>query len=148
MATPVDMIERLEQLKAGYETMISLSVEDTAAEFGRLNVEQMFAGMLSNDEQIEPPYAESTIRRKRKKGQPYDRVTLRDTNEFHEAYRLQVINDYLVEDSDVPYAEYLEKRYTPQIWGLNDENQEEYVDNFLAPDLQGKVSELTGLQHK
>jgi hypothetical protein len=148
MATPVDMLERMEQLKREYDTLVVISVEDTAEEFGKLNTDQMYAGQLNDGTAIKPPYAASTVAIKKRKGQPYDRVTLRDTGAFNDAFRLQVIGQDLVEDSDVPYAPNLEKKYTEAIWGLNEANHEEYVDNYLAPDLQEKVSELTGLQHK
>jgi|SRR5581483_11286675 len=146
MANPVEMIERLEQLKQEYETMVMLSVEDTAVEFGKLNTDQMYAGQLNNGTPILPPYAASTIAIKKRKGQPYDRVTLRDTGAFHNAFRLQVIGKDLIEDSDVEYAPDLEKKYSTAIWGLNEANHEEYIDNYMAPDLQEKVSELTGLK--
>lgn len=148
MARPLDIIERMEQLKSEYETLITISVEDTAAEFGKLNTEQMYEGQLSTGEAITPSYSANTVKIKKKKGQPYDRVTLKDTGDFYRGYHLQVISGELVEDSNVQYAPVLEKKYSPAIWGLNDANHEEYVNEFLAPDLQAKVSEATGLQHK
>jgi hypothetical protein len=148
MAHPLDMIERLEQLKREYDTLVTISVEDTAAEFGKLNTEQMYEGVLSNNEPIEPPYAQSTIQRKKQKGQPYDRVTLKDTGNFYRGYHLQVINGEVVEDSNVQYAPELEKKYSPAIWGLNEESHETYVNFYLEPDLQKRVSDATGLQHK
>lgn len=148
MAHPIDIIERLEQLKGEYETLITLSIEDTAAEFGKLNTEQMYQGQLNNGDAIQPAYAANTIAIKKRKGQPYDRVTLRDTGEFHRAFRLQVIGDELVEDSDVEYSPSLEKKYSPAIWGLNDENFETYIDDDLTPLIKEKVSEITGLTTK
>jgi hypothetical protein len=148
MAHPLDIIDRMEQLKREYETLITISVEDTAADFKKMNTEQMYEGVLNNGEPIQPEYAVSTIARKKSKGQPYDRVTLRDKGDFYRGYHLQVINGELVEDSNVQYAPDLEKKYTPKIYGLNEENHETYVNFYLEPDLQKRVSDLTGLQHK
>lgn len=50
----------------------------------KLNTEeQLFkAGIRETGVKITPPYRPMTIRIKRKKGQPYDRVTLRDTGRW------------------------------------------------------------------
>lgn len=127
------------------ETLVMMAVEDTAVQFGKLNTEQMYEGRLSTGESITPPYAASTVAIKRRKGQPTDRVTLRDTRRFHEAYRLQVIGSDLIEDSDVSYSDYLTKKYTPQIWGLDDENHEIYVNEDMGPVLKKLISNETGL---
>lgn len=148
MANPLDVIERFEQLKSEYETLVAISVEDTAAEFAKLNQEQMYEGVKSNNEPIEPAYSQSTIQRKKQKGQPYDRVTLKDTGDFYRGYHLQVINGELVEDSNVTYAPKIEKKYGAGIWGLSDDSNETYVNFYLEPDLQKRVSDLTGLQKK
>jgi hypothetical protein len=143
MATPVDIIERFESLDI--ETLVTIAIEDTAAQFGKLNTDQMYAGRLSTGQEITPPYAASTVAIKRRKGQPTDRVTLRDTHRFHDAYRLQVIGPDLVEDSDVSYATYLEQKYSDKIWGLDDENHEIYVNEDMGPVLKQLISNETGL---
>jgi hypothetical protein len=55
--------------------------------------DQTFLGLDGYGRRIEPPYAERTIRRKIRKGQPIDRVTLRDTGAMMSFVRLKVIAD-------------------------------------------------------
>lgn len=70
---------------------------------------------------IVPPYRPRTIRRKMKKGQPYDRVTLRDTGKFHRSLRVHYTTNgfYVYSPSGaVKYSKYLESRYGKEIYGI------------------------------
>lgn len=100
----------MEQLKREYETLVTISIEDTAADFGKLNTEQMYEGQLSTGAAILPHYSANTVAIKKRKGQPYDRVTLKDTGDFYRGYHLQVISGELVEDSNVQYAPDLDRK--------------------------------------
>ena len=55
-----------------------------------LNRKQMFEGVKSDDTITLPPYAQSTVRLKIKKLQPYDRVTLKNTGAFYDNLLLEV----------------------------------------------------------
>lgn len=48
-----------------------------------LQQEQLSAGLLDMGDEIKPPYRPRTIEKKKKKGQPTDRVTLRDKGAFY-----------------------------------------------------------------
>ena len=76
-------------------------------------------------EPIEPPYAKRTVQRKRRKGQPYDRVTLRDKGKFHKSLRVYyTANGFYVKSRGVRskkgfrYDQFLESKYTDRIYGL------------------------------
>ena len=76
-------------------------------------------------EPIEPPYAKRTVQRKRRKGQPYDRVTLRDKGKFHKSLRVYyTANGFYVKSRGVRskkgfrYDQFLEGKYTDRIYGL------------------------------
>jgi len=47
-----------------------------------LNIQQMMGGRRSDGSNIEPEYTPFTVQIKKAKGQPYDRVTLRDEGDF------------------------------------------------------------------
>ena len=84
------------------------------------------------------PYAPRTIKNKKKKGQPYDRVTLRDTGEFHAS--LKVIfddNGFYVTSTD-DKAKYLLSRYGKTIFRLTNENLKTVLDNYIRPSLKEK----------
>lgn len=74
---------------------------------------------------ILPLYSKRTIQRKKKKGQPYDRVTLRDTGRFHKSLRVHYTADgfYVFSPSgSVRYLKYIEARYGKDIYNLQRDN--------------------------
>lgn len=84
-----------------------------------LNIAQMQAGKRNDDTRITPEYAPKTIILKKKKGQPYDRVTLRDTGDFHNSLR---VKRYPRQKELFAYdvkSEYLQDKYGDGILGLN-----------------------------
>lgn len=85
------------------------------------------------------PYAERTIKKKQKKGQPYDRVTLRDTGEFHSSLRVECDDKgfYIVSSDDK--AKYLLERYGTTIFRLTNENLKELLNNYIRPSLAKKL---------
>lgn len=85
------------------------------------------------------PYAPRTIKKKKKKGQPYDRVTLRDTGEFHASLRVESDeNGFYIVSSDEK-AEYLLERYGTTIFRLTNENLKELLNNYIRPSLAKKL---------
>ncbi len=105
----------------------------------------MYEGVLSTGQPITPEYTSRTVEIKKQKGQVYDHVTLNDTNAFFEQMYAQVDNDQINIDSPVPYEPELVEKYGPEIYGLDDENREEYIDDALFPKVKQKVEEQTKL---
>lgn len=68
------------------------------------------------------PYTPVTIEIKRKKGQPYDRVTLRDTGAFHKGFIIKADREGFSITSTDGKTEELETRYGEEIFGLTDDN--------------------------
>lgn len=68
------------------------------------------------------PYAQSTIRRKIRKGQPHTRVTLRDTGAFHAAFRVVTTPKGFYITSDDYKTQWLVNKYGESIFRLTDEN--------------------------
>lgn len=63
--------------------------ETTIATITEMNAQQLFEGKRSDDSEIDPEYKPYTVRVKQDKGQPTDRVTLRDTGEFYDELRVK-----------------------------------------------------------
>lgn len=81
------------------------------------------------------PYSPYTIEIKKMKGQPTDRVTLRDTGDFHESFYIEVGNDrFEIRASDWK-AEKLMKKYGRGILGLTQENLAELIWQYIYPEL-------------
>lgn len=70
------------------------------------------------------PYAPSTIRIKARKGQPSNRVTLKDTGDFYKTFDVQVKNNanFTITANTMKSGQDLEDRWGDDIVGLQDEN--------------------------
>lgn len=91
------------------------------------------------------PYQPLTIRIKREKGQPVDRVTLRDTGDFQSSFYLEVGNEQFEIKANDWKTDDLIKKYGREILGLTDENLSELIWDFIYPDILGKAkSEIYG----
>ena len=87
------------------------------------------------------PYTPKTIEIKEIKGQPTNRVTLRDTGEFHASFRVITSNDSFTITADDWKTEFLMRQYGRQIIGLTDENAQELITEYIYPDLISKARE-------
>lgn len=81
------------------------------------------------------PYSSITIQIKREKGQPTDRVTLRDEGDFHHSFYLDVGLDRFEIKAGDWKTEELIKKYGRQILGLTDENIASLIWDYIYPDL-------------
>lgn len=106
----------------------------------------MFSGKLSTGEDITPEYALSTIAAKKRKGQPYDRVTLRDTGDFYTSRFVFADQGKIVNGSDVQYSEFLVKRYGEQIYGLDTENRKDFTFGPYWGVLKRRLENISGLK--
>ena len=85
------------------------------------------------------PYAPRTIKKKQRKGQPYDRVTLRDTGEFHASLKVVFDDDGFYVTSTDDKAQYLLKRYGKTIFRLTNENLKILLNEYIRPSLKAKL---------
>lgn len=109
--------KRLKSLKS--QTKISLIYDDIGRSFERqrlkilaYNRANLLRGKDVAGDDIEPPYTRRTRILKRRKAQPFDRVTLRDTGRFHRSMNFKVSKkSVLFFSKDKVYRKYLEKKY-------------------------------------
>lgn len=77
-------------------------------------------------------YSPKTISIKKEKGQPYDRVTLRDTGDFYAAFHLKVDKaGFSISSTDWKTGELLDKY--GNVFGLTTENRLHVTWHFLFP---------------
>lgn len=88
------------------------------------------------------PYTPKTIEIKEIKGQPTDRVTLRDTGDFHASFRLIIERDKFTITADDFKTEGLIRKYGRQILGLTDENASELAHEYIYPELLKKARDV------
>lgn len=88
------------------------------------------------------PYSPVTIAIKEAKGQPTNRVTLRDEGDFESSFFLEVGKEsFEIKASDFK-TEHLIKMYGRQILGLTDENLSTLIWQYIYPDLLEKTKEI------
>jgi hypothetical protein len=93
----------------------------------KFNTDQLDSGQASDGSEVQPSYRPSTIERKKRKGQPYDRVTLKDEGDFHASFFVRFGSDQK--------RVYLERKYGTDIYGLSPENLGQLIglinDDFI-----------------
>jgi hypothetical protein len=118
-----DYIARLRTITVfSQEEQIFKILKENEATIIDLNLSQLSNGQDSDGKPIEPPYTELTREIKREKGQPVDRVTLRDEGDFYRGFFMS--DDFpMVFDSKDWKTDKLTDKYGSEIFGLNKENQ-------------------------
>ena len=105
------------------------------AEIIDLNTEQLFTGLDANKQAITPSYRPLTITIKRQKGQPTNRVTLKDTGDIYDGFEVRFDKEYFAIFSNDDKAEKIERKYGKDIFGLDQDAMFEIAQN-IKPDLQ------------
>ena len=125
MATISQMIEKFEAVDIA--TVVRTAVQDTEQEYADKNAEQLFTGVTAKGDYITPPYTRRTVREKQQKGQPADRVTLRDKGGFYRGLYVRVEGNNVVAGSTDPKADDLQDKYGADIFTIGGEFKREYV---------------------
>lgn len=130
-----DKIEVLKQFNRRPEhTVMELAKEYEPEIVDFVTDEQLFRGKDSEGQTITPAYRPLTIQIKSAKGQPTDRVTLKDTGAFHRSIEVEFRDDQFAIVATDRKVRKLEGKYGTKILGLNDDGQQELID-MIRPDL-------------
>ncbi len=125
---------------------VVVTIEETAETIADFNRKQLFAGLRSTGTEIKPSYAPYTILVKDQKGQPTDRVTLKDSGSFYDGIEVDVNSEtYNLSSSDEKTDE-LMKKYGDRIFGLTKESRGEYVAFTFFPALREKITKKLGFK--
>lgn len=131
--------KRVEAFRDSINVTIRETITDNEAFIIDMNVEDQLyqQGVNRNAVPISDyaPYRELTISIKRVKNQPTNRVTLRDTGDFHSSFYLQIGEDAFAIDARDSKTDDLIKKYGRQILGLTDENLTELIREYIYPSL-------------
>ena len=104
----------------------------------KLNREQLWDGERADNTPVKPDYTPYTVQLKTVKGQPTDRVTLKDTGAFYGSIKASVQSKSLSLYATDPKTKKLETKYKPEIIGLQDKNKE-VVAKSMLPDLKSEL---------
>ncbi len=103
--------------------------------------EQMYQGIDSKGIDIKPAYADSTIKIKRKKLQPTDRVTLFDTGAFYNSLEIIAGENDAVIRTVISYSVFLVDKYA-DILGLDEENWTKFLENYTIPTIKKNFDDI------
>lgn len=145
-------IERIEAMAAGFKavprvlaTTLDQVVHDNATEFELDNLEQLEAGLDATGQRIEPPYTGTTRELKKQKGQPTDRVTLKDKGDFYRGIVAQVRGEQVENVGTDEKTAALEEKYGPDIVGVSEPHLEDFRQELVLPELQYQTNRTLGL---
>lgn len=88
------------------------------------------------------PYSPLTVQIKQTKGQPTDRVTLRDEGDFYNSFFIKVESDHFEVKASDTKAGKLTKEFGAEIMEFTDENLNEVIWSYIYPHLIFKLKEM------
>ena len=143
MVEAVDnLLKQLDRLSI--DKIVIEAAKEKEVEIIAMNTEQLYSGIDGEGNRITPLYAQSTIKAKRRKNQPTDRVTLKDKGDFYDSfeviYREQEIELIARDEKRV----YLFRRYGEQVVGLTEENINK-LSELLAESIKEKLKKNFGV---
>lgn len=129
-----NMIDDLESFEATKDQILLDLVKDREATVISMNVDdQLYQGIDAEGQEVAPEYAASTIHKKRRKGDPYDRVTLRDEGDFHTSFFVVYGGDEFTLDARDSKKQWLDRKYGETIYGLTPDNIDR-LSNMIKDD--------------
>ena len=103
--------------------------------------EQMYLGINADGNAITPDYAKATINYKKRTGQPYDRVTLKDSGDFYDSMKLIIGNNSMFIMNTKKYWIYLIDKYA-DILGITDTNLQTFVNTYTLPIIKQNFDDI------
>ena len=107
----------------------------------QLQTEQVYSGTTNKGGDIKPSYALSTRITKRRKGQPTDRVTLRDTGDFYNSLEIIAGGNAMIIRTIISYSIYLINKYA-DILGLTADNWQSFIDEYTLPTIKRNFDDI------
>ena len=136
MSNPIrDIVKKIRQIRKRLDKIIIDAVKENEDIVIDLNTSQLFQGKESTGEAITPPYRPMTISIKASKGQPTNRVTLKDEGDFYRGFFVNYSNDWFALGSDDEKALKLERKYGTDIYGLTQESIDELCE-YIKEDVE------------
>lgn len=129
--------------KLSIEGVIAISLDQEKEAYLDLQREQFAEGEKSTGNPILPLYAASTVKKKIRKGLPYDRVTLYETGKYWGELYASIDTTGLHIGSEAEYAIWIERRYDQghPLYGLTPGNRLKFRA-LLEPVFIGNVKKV------
>ena len=132
----------VERLRTSINESIRTSVDNNKTVIKTMQTEeQMYQGINASGNSITPDYANSTINYKKRTGQPYDRVTLKDSGDFYDSMKLIIGNNSMFIMNTKKYWIYLIDKYA-DILGITDTNLQTFVNTYTLPIIKQNFDDI------
>jgi hypothetical protein len=129
------LLDRLEKVALDrIEVFVDKAATAQAGLMADLNREQLNDGIKSDGTPITPAYKPRTIEIKKRKGQPYNKVTLLDKGPFQAGIKASKKMGVFELESTDSKEEDLKEKYSEEIEGLTEENLAK-VSKAMLPSL-------------
>lgn len=142
MSTPLTAVKEA-LIKVSDQNFILSLVKEIVQEnthvIEELNRDQLNSGINADSTEIEPEYTELTQRIKASKGQPFDRVTLKDKGNVHKSIKAKVFQKSFEMIAGDPKVPELIVKYGEMWLGLSEDSQQIFIDQTLLPELSAKL---------
>lgn len=136
-----NLVYRLRKFKPVLESALKEEVENNADFLTDAVRIQLDMGLDGFYDKIQPPYAPRTIKNKIRKGQPTDRVTLKDTGEFYASLHVEFDEDGFRIVSNDDKSKYLLAKYGNAIFRLPNEDFTRFLRFYIRPALTYRMKE-------
>ena len=141
-----ELLNNLKELRDNIDNYIRLTIVDNEAIICDMNSQtQLFEqgiDRLGRAISSYAPYTERTIAVKLAQGKPTNRVTLRDTGDFHASFVVYADKDKFFIDATDWKTNRLGEKYGEEIFGLTEDNLYILIWEYIYPALMERVREL------
>lgn len=158
--TTREAIQRLERLQQTLEGSVVDVIDQTADSIIALNQKQLYSGRLQDGSPVTPGYLEDPYFKSTEAAQRYsdwkDEITPNEerpkgvpnlfiNGRFYESWSIKASADKITFESSDPDAINIEEKFGTGIYGLDDDNMNEYRQETFFPALKEEVTAQTNL---
>jgi hypothetical protein len=141
-----EKIEKMKYLNDHVEEMVVEVLVDNQHIIIDMNAEeQLFIRGVDSDNvplMKEHPYSPYTVQIKKQKGQPTNRVTTRDSGDFHDSFKLKKSKTSVLITATDEKTFDLTMKYGDAIFGLIPENFNEVQIHYVKPEILKRLREI------
>lgn len=142
-----NLINRLENYNENIISYLEEATKEAEEKIIDLNIYQLYEYGENRDERkITPEYTPQTVAIKKRKGQPTNRVTLRDTFDFQGSFFIRYETDGFAISASDWKTEYLTRRYGDEILGLQDKHVAYLCESEYIPKLIKELRKAIGYE--
>lgn len=136
------LTDTIEKLKLSINESIRKSVDQNKTVIKTMQTDdQMFSGTNSAGGVISPSYRQSTINYKKRKGQPFDRVTLKDSGNFYDSIEVEARPSDFIISTKISYSIFLVEKYA-QILGITNTNLQTFLNTYTLPIIKKDFNDI------